>query len=445
MKRLLALLLLAQPVLAQGDPRVMMQGFVWESNSQGASQAHQPAPRNWYAQVEKNLPQLVFGKFDLIWLPPPSQGNDTGYYPTEYFSLRSSYGGEKAQRQLLAALLRKGIEPVADLVLNHRNGTTRWADFSNPNWDTTAIASGDEFWSAPDSLLQNPSDRRDRDANRRGHPDTGMNNEGARDLDHHQPVVRRDVKKYLQMLREAGYRGWRYDQVKGYGPEFVAEYNRDSRPSFSVGEYWDGLGPIEEWLNGMAGTSLAFDFPTFYALKERLEKQDYRGLAELTRADSPGLLGRRPGDAVTFLENHDTGFPQHARDTFPREGPMLMQGYALILTHPGIPCVYWKHYFEWGYGPAIARLTQARKSAGVNSQSYVSTRMEDGAYVAEVGDRRTPSSTLIVRIGPGGWEPDAGVFGLEASGEGYAVWVRKSMKAGAGEDPPFRNISTSKL
>jgi hypothetical protein len=24
------------------------------------------------------------------------------------------------------------------------------------------------------------------------------------------------------------------------------------------------------------------------------------------------------------------------------------QAYAQILTHPGAPSVYWKHYFEWG-------------------------------------------------------------------------------------------------
>jgi alpha-amylase len=25
------------------------------------------------------------------------------------------------------------------------------------------------------------------------------------------------------------------------------------------------------------------------------------------------------------------------------------QGYAYILTHPGVPCLFWEHYFEWGH------------------------------------------------------------------------------------------------
>jgi len=60
--------------------------------------------------------------------------------------------------------------------------------------------------------------------------------------------------------------------------------------------------------------------------------------------------------AVTFLENHDTGYrtnedgsPQehHEFDTFLNDW-QVEQGYAYILTHPGVPCVYWKHYFDWG-------------------------------------------------------------------------------------------------
>ena len=60
--------------------------------------------------------------------------------------------------------------------------------------------------------------------------------------------------------------------------------------------------------------------------------------------------------AVTFLENHDTGYrtnedgtPQehHEFDSF-ANGWEVEQGYAQILTHPGVPTVYWKHYFDWG-------------------------------------------------------------------------------------------------
>jgi len=53
-----------------------------------------------------------------------------------------------------------------------------------------------------------------------------------------------------------------------------------------------------------------------------------------------------------------------------------MQGYAFILTHPGVPCVYWKHYFEWNRGNEIKALVKARKTGrffGLHRRNYVSS------------------------------------------------------------------------
>ena len=106
-----------------------------------------------------------------------------------------------------------------------------------------------------------------------------------------------------------------------------------------------------------------------------------------------------------------------------------MQGYAFILTHPGVPCVYWKHYFEWNRGNEIKALVKARKYAGIHSGSFVKTEVHGNDFVAIVGDKPSDSSTLIVKIGYGwGFSPDQEVWGLETSGHGYAVWVRKSKK-----------------
>jgi len=430
-------LAMRSPAWAQGDPRVMIQGFIWEANSDGVKEAAKWGVHGlpswtgkWYAHIEQEVGALSKAHFDLIWLPPPSQGNATGYYPTRYFELTSSYGSNAEQLHLLTALRQQGIEPVADVVVNHRNGSEHWFDLKNPDWPTTAICSNDDFWTRSDGDLKDKIDRDVRDSHKSGHADTGEGNGGARDIDHKQPLVRADIKKYLDILKVAGYRGWRFDQVKGYSPEYVAEYNQASKPSFSVGEYLDGRGPIDNWLNGVAGTSLAFDFPTQGELKAALAGKNYGSLRQLTdHNSSPGILGARPGDSVTFLENHDSGFPQHQSDTFFRNDPILMQGYAFILTHPGIPCVYWKHFVDWQLAQPIGELISARKYAGINSQSFVSTRLEQGSYIAEVGDKKTPSSTLIVKIGPAMWQPDLTKFALETSGEDYAVWVRRSMKA----------------
>jgi hypothetical protein len=47
----------------------------------------------------------------------------------------------------------------------------------------------------------------------------------------------------------------------------------------------------------------------------------------------------------TFIDNHDTGSTQ-AHWPFPHD--KVSQGYAYILTHPGMPCIFYDHFFEWG-------------------------------------------------------------------------------------------------
>jgi alpha-amylase len=174
-----------------------------------------------------------------------------------------------------------------------------------------------------------------------------------------------------------------------------------------------------------------FDWSTYELLKHYINNGMVNHLPAITWKDGvwDGLIAVNKDKSVTFLENHDTGFPQQQFDSF-GNNDRLMQAYAYILTHPGIPCVYWKHYFEWRRGDAIRALIRARKYAGVHSGSYIKAELHDNAYVAIVGDRPTDSSTLIVKIGPGfGFNPDSSVWGLETYGPDYAVWVRKSKKA----------------
>jgi hypothetical protein len=57
------------------------------------------------------------------------------------------------------------------------------------------------------------------------------------------------------------------------------------------------------------------------------------------------LRCRWPGRAVTFVDNHDTGSTQNH---WPFVPDRVGAGYAYILTHPGIPCIFWDHYFTWG-------------------------------------------------------------------------------------------------
>ncbi|RYZ45280.1 MAG: alpha-amylase, partial [Myxococcaceae bacterium] len=95
------------------------------------------------------------------------------------------------------------------------------------------------------------------------------------------------------------------------------------------------------------------------------------------------------------------------------------------LTHPGIPTVYWPHYFNWGLGNAIKDLMTIRKNAGLTSESPVTIlRAEAGLYAATIAGK------VAVKIGATAWNPGTG-WTLAASGTDYSVWT-----AGGTTPPP---------
>jgi alpha-amylase len=143
--------------------------------------------------------------------------------------------------------------------------------------------------------------------------------------------------------------------------------------------------------------------------------------------------------SVTFVENHDTGYrtnddgtPQqnNKTDSFMNDW-QVEQAYAYILTHPGVPTVYWKHYFDWGYDltAKIKALINARKVAGVHAGSTIYTQQnaqQRGIYAAFITGR---NGDLYVRIGgsDADWQPSYSNYKdyrEYAAGAGWKVWVK---------------------
>jgi alpha-amylase len=449
------------------DDRVMLQGFYWESYRHGHPEKFPNyGAKTWYQIVEEQAPAIRAGRFDLIWLPPPSFARQysAGYDPKEYFNLANSYGDFNAHKSMLAALLGNGVEPIADIVINHRNGSTGWADFKNPDWGTWAITRDDEaFTNSASEVFNTPLDKRgapeERPTAYTQHGGTTYQYVSLRDIDHTSERVRRDIIRYLLQLKSMGYRGWRYDMVHGYHARWIAVYNRATAPTFSVGEYdWDKQAEQRGWVwhtattpNRLDTASSVFDFSTQFGLKDKIKASNYRALYGYGLGI--GLVGDNTDGhawknrAVTFLENHDTGFrtnedgtpeKDHEHDSL-ANGWQVEQGYAQILTHPGVPTVYWKHYFDWGddLRNKIRALINARKVAGVHAGSTVylqSNAQAKGVYAARVVGR---NGDLYVRIGgdDSSWQPSFSNYRdyrEYAQGAGWKVWV------GLPGNPPFQ-------
>ncbi len=123
-----------------------------------------------------------------------------------------------------------------------------------------------------------------------------------------------------------------------------------------------------------------------------------------------GLIGYWPSRSVTFLDNHDTEYCReesyrHQNDpTRHFTGKMADLGYAYLLTHPGVPCVFWPHYFDWGEAARrrIDRLIKVRQHAGVHAGSHVDIKEATNGLYAAIIDGRVARQAGIARLAPGG-------------------------------------------
>jgi alpha-amylase len=397
-----------------GDGRdILLQGFHWASHA-GAPDAAPGGRKAWYRIVAENAAAIRAAGFTWVWFPPPSDSlAPQGYIPRRWHVLDSAYGTEAELRAAIGAL--GPVKALADVVLNHRVGAhTAGADFADPEFpdNRAAVVRDDESGVGT------------------GNPDTGERHPAGRDLDHTNPGVRAAVKEYLRRLKAAGFQGWRYDLVKGYHGRYVGEYNGATAPAFSVGEFFDGdRQKVADWIDATGGRSTAFDFPTRFLLLGACQRDDYGQLRSASRGRvvAGGLVGVRPSRAVTFLDNHDTeyrrggdyGHACHGAHHFP--GRMVEMGYAYLLTHPGIPCVFWSHYFDWGPGTRqqIEKLLRIRKATGVSARSLVDiSEARPGLYAARVDGR------VAVKLGARDWSPGPG-WQLALDGPRYAVWVHR--------------------
>src|SRR5262249_49299377 len=200
-------------------------------------------------------------------------------------------------------------------------------------------------------------------------------------------------------------------------------------PEFSVGEFFDAdRQKVTDWIDATGGKSTAFDFPTRYLLHEALSNDDYSRLRSFNggRVVPGGLIGFWPGRGVTLLDNPDT---EHRRDeehhyqnsiTRHFAGKTVEMGYAYLLTHPGVPCVFWSHYFDWGEATRqrIDRLIRVRRGLGLHARSAVEIReARKGLYAAIVDGK------VAVKLGSQSWWPGGG-WRVAVDGEKFAVWAR---------------------
>lgn len=427
-----AALLAAANMMAQGWPSgydgVMLQSFSWNGFAESS----------WSALTQQA--DTLSKYFNLIWAPPSGYPNTTsnnmGYYPVYWLNQNSAFGTETELRMMIKTFKDKGTGIIADVVINHKNGKSKYCDFVDESvtgqntgktysvsWDNanyTQICSDDEGNTDKSSEAYGKV---------KGNKDTGLNDGGCRDLDHTNATTQKNVEAYEDfLLNEMGYTGFRYDFVKGFDPKYINTYNTAAKPAYSVGEYWQGsvtdsksgdhpFGGVKDWVDATGKTSAAFDFPMKYFIQDAFGNSNWSKLANYTTSTLMGTGGYAQY-AVTFVDNHDTG---ESHDNPQPLRANIAAANAYILAMPGTPCIWLSHWTA--YKTIIKKCILARKLAGITNTSTVETSVGSSTgYYAKV--KGTKGEVLIVIGAP---SVNTTGFQLVCEGENFKYYVSNGL------------------
>lgn len=381
----------------------LMQVFYWDCPRTEGKEGE------WWSHVQTRVPELARIGITGLWLPPSAKSSHVdsmGYAPYDYYDhgefnqkggTKTWFGSGDELQALVQAAHENGMTVLADAVLNHCDiGDGKELNpLTGKELKTKYTPASGKFprdWSNFHPCEYSSSDA--------GAFYGDLEGYDLPDLCHDNPYTYLGVMEYIRWLRDRkvgiGYDGFRYDAVK-YFDSWIVQSIQEWQKCFGVVEYWDGnKDAVKSYLDYVRWSVSAFDFPLFYALREMCNNPvwDMRGLW------ASGLNSDIPLHSVTFCDNHDTDRSQ------PIVSDKLL-AYAFILTHEGVPCIFWKDYYNYGLAlsgspSGIDRLCEVHRdyAGGGTSLLYSDSRL----YIAErqgYGDQK--GLVVAINTDPSSW------------------------------------------
>lgn len=435
----------------------LFQFFHWYYSPEGNLWKHASAQASHLAQLGVSH----------VWLPPAYKSAkglaEPGYAAYDLYDLgefdqkgtvRTRHGTRDEYLACIRALQHQGIQVLADIVLNHKNGADEtekipvqkvnphnrneklgeqqeidsWTKFTFPGrkgkysafiWDWhcfTGISSDPEtIYLILNEHTNGEWEEMLEDEN--GNFDYLM---GA-DIESRNPHVREELKNWGQWYMETtGIDGLRLDALKHINYTFFNEWLDHLRGHFQknfmvIGEYWrNSEAPLLKYIEKTEGRIQLFDSPLHFNFHEAsMQKNDY----DLRKIFDNTLMLHKPELAITFVDNHDTQPLQSLQS--PVDFWFKPLAYAIILLREqGIPCVFYPTIYEAKYQdkngeedvyielnrlPCIEHMMRARKHLAYGFQRDYFDHSNTIGWTREgIGKKRLSGCAVLLTNGSAG-------------------------------------------
>jgi cyclomaltodextrinase / maltogenic alpha-amylase / neopullulanase len=279
--------------------------------------------------IQSRLDQLADLGINAMWLAPINDTNDYGYSVIDYFELRDNFGSKDEFRALVQESHKRGIRVLMDFVPNHTSNEHPYFK------DTLEKGQDSPYW-----------DFYDRDEN--GNYTYYFDWTHLPNLNYDNPEVRRMMlEAFSYWVREFDVDGFRVDACWGvqqrrpdFWPEWRRELKRIKPDLFLLAEasardpynFENGFDAAYDWTENLGNWAWA----RFWG-----EQADAVDTAQTLESLKDMLLGGpdsyHPHALIfRFLNNNDTG----TRFITTHGEALTRVATALLLTLPGIPCIY---------------------------------------------------------------------------------------------------------
>ena len=279
--------------------------------------------------IQDRLDQLADLGINAMWLAPINETNDYGYSVIDYFELREGFGSKEDFKAMIRAAHERGIRVLMDFVPNHTSNQHPYFK------DTLEKGQDSPYWDFYD---------RDEKGNYTYYFDwTHLPN-----LNYDNPEVRRMMlEAFSYWVREFDVDGFRVDACWGvqqrrpdFWPEWRRELKRIKPDLLLLAEasardpynFEDGFDAAYDWTHELGHWAWGL----FWGDQApKMESREFLPRLKAALTNEPD--GYHPDALIfRFLNNNDT----RTRFIITHGEELTRVATALLLTLPGLPCIY---------------------------------------------------------------------------------------------------------